>query len=110
SKDTTFRQSVSGALSDLAVGDTISVRGTTADSVMTATRITETAAQANVVRGGGPVFSSAGPQDGVAIGPGGGGGPRVFQADPGTMRLGEITKIEGDAITLSAFDGATVTV
>jgi hypothetical protein len=115
SKDTTFRESVKGALSDLGVGDTIAVSGTTADNVLTATNINETAAQTNVVRsgpgGGGPVFRSGDGSFGAQAAPppvGGQDGPRFFQAGNGT--IGKITKIEGDTITLDGFGGQSVTV
>jgi uncharacterized protein DUF5666 len=97
---TTFRQLVSGALSDLQVGDTVSVTGTTTDSVYTATRISETGAQTGVFSAG-----SGGPPQGSA-----GGGPQFFRNGGGDMRIGKITKVEGDTVTLAALDGTTVTV
>jgi hypothetical protein len=95
---TTFREMVSGALSDLKVGDSVAVTGTTADNVFTATQISETTGQVNVVRGGGPQFNSnAAP-------------PQGFRNGDGDIRVGEISKVEGDTITLNSFDGTAVTV
>jgi hypothetical protein len=109
---TTFRQSVDGALSDLAVGDTVAVTGATADNVVTATRVVETAGQATVVRGDGPGPGSGGGPIFNSDGAGGaqGGPPRVFRNGAGNMSIGEITKIEGDTITMSTFDGSTTAV
>lgn len=102
-RDTTFRESVDGSVGDLAVGDTVAVSGTTDDDVFTATRITETATQANVFKGERPGMAFEGGGERSAP-------PRVFQAGPGNMRIGEITKVEGDTITLAALDGTSLTV
>ena len=97
---TTFRAMVKGAVSDLKVGDTVAVTGTLADNIFTASRISE----ANIGRGN--VFSRA-----VDGGPGGarGGGPRSFggPGGNGNARIGQITKIEGDTVTLSSPDGSS---
>jgi hypothetical protein len=95
---TTFRQIVTGKLTDLKVGDTVTIAGTTADNVFTATRINEANGQANVVRNG-PA------QAGGATG----GGPQFFRNGGGDMRIGKITSIAGDTVTLAALDGTTVT-
>jgi len=105
---TKYRALVDGKLADLKVGDTVSVVGTTTDSVYTATRITEADAQANVVRGGGPRFGTA--NVGAPPNGGGGGGPQFFRNGGGDMRIGKITQLEGDTITLSTLDGQTQTV
>ena len=94
----TFRRMATGKLTDLKVGDTVTIAGTTTDNVFTATRISEANGQANVVRNG-PA------QAGGATG----GGPRFFRNGGGDMRIGKITSIAGDTITLSALDGTTVT-
>jgi hypothetical protein len=113
SKDTTFRESVLGSLSDLAVGDTIAVNGTTTDSVLTATSIVETAVQTNIVRGDGPMVFNGGDApprlfEGAVPDGAQGGPPRVFRA--GNGGIGKITKIEGDTITMDGFGGQALTV
>jgi hypothetical protein len=95
---TTFRRMVTGKLSDLKVGDTVTIAGTTTDNIFTATRISEATGQANVVRNG-PARAGGAT----------GGGPQFFRNGGGDMRIGKLTSIAGDTITLAALDGTTVT-
>ncbi|HUR77476.1 MAG TPA: DUF5666 domain-containing protein [Acidimicrobiales bacterium] len=104
-RDTRFHEWAQGAVSDLVVGDVIVVSGTTADDAVTATRITETAAEGHVVKaqrrapmiGGGPMAPPGAERE-------------VRRAGSGNRLAGEIASIEGDTITLSSFEGATVVV
>lgn len=109
SNKTTFREMVSGALSDLKVGDSIVATGTTTDNVFTATQVNQNTGQRNFARAG--TFANGAPPQGN-FGGNGGGGPRFFQGNGngGEIRVGQITKIDGATITVSAFDGSSVTI
>lgn len=112
--DTTFEDSVDGSLSDLKVGQMIMAMGETADGVLTATQINP----ADVMRrtnSDGPVMNGNGPMMN-------GDGPRMFQGTPpagaiqsgpmqaGGFAVGEITKIEGDTISVTDPAGTANTI
>ena len=100
SKSTTYHASVDGAISDLKKGDNIVATGTTADGVLTATRIS----QAEFAR---PQFSAegGGPPPGANAD---GGSTRVFGG--GNFTAGEIASIDGTTITITDPAGTTTTV
>ena len=108
SDKTTFHQVVSGALSDLKVGDSIIATGTTTDNVFTATQVSQNTGRRNFARAGN--FATGAPPQGS--GGADSGGPRFFQgnANGGEIRVGQIAKIDGTTITVTAFDGSSVAI
>ena len=120
SRDTTYSDSVEGAVSDLKKGDTVIATGTTTDGVFTATRITEAQliqrranngnGKGGAYGGDGPgFFTQGGPPPGAdnssgsaRIGPGGANGEN--------FATGEIQSISGDTITVATPDGSTSTI
>lgn len=106
--DTTFHDVVAGSLLSLKVGQSIVAMGTTTDGVFTATRISPAEGMGQRRVNGTPPPNAAGqmPPGNVT-----GEGPRVFQSgDAGTFAAGEITKIEGNTITVKNLDGTTSTI
>ena len=116
SKSTTYHASVDGAVSDLKKGDNVVVTGTTANSVLTATRISQADITLRAPRNGdangngGQFFSEGGPPPGAGdtATNGDGGTGRAFGG--GNFTAGEIASIDGDTITITDPSGTNTTV
>lgn len=93
--DTTYSDTVEGSASDLAVGKSIIATGTTTDGVFTAERISPADFSQRRMNGNGTppnIQNGQAPPGGFRqAGPGG---------QDGSFASGEITKIEGDTITV----------
>lgn len=94
--DTTYTDTVEGATSDLKVGKSIIATGTTTDGVFTAERISPADFSQRRFSGNGappaPTEGQTAPPNGFRqMGPG---------AQDGAFAAGEITKIDGDTITV----------
>jgi hypothetical protein len=117
SKATTYTDAVAGKVSDLAVGDTVLVRGADTNGAVTATSVTEgaTISRGGFAGGGGtpPTGAGNGPPAGATPpngqpGAGGQGGPGGFAG--GGFTAGSIASINGDTFTVKAADGTQVVV
>ncbi len=113
SKSTAYTEAVSGAVSDLKVGDTVLASGTTTDGVLTATRLSQAELRANRAtssRGASDAPIGAPPPGAITNGNGPGfnqqGGPNAA----GNFTVGEIKSITDGVLTLSVPDGTTTTV
>jgi hypothetical protein len=110
---TTYTDAVAGQVSDLALGDTVLVRGTDTNGAVTATSVTE---GATISRGGAggatpPTGTGYGPPAGFTPPNGGTGQPG--QGGPGGgggFTAGSILSVDGDAFTVKAADGTQVVV
>jgi Cu/Ag efflux protein CusF len=115
SGDTTYTQSVSGSITDLKTGDSIVVTGQSSNGAVTATAINDTGSMTfgrrngngNGNSSGGPPNFSGAPPNGGNFPNGGQGGAR---GPGGNFTIGQIKAIDGSTITLSSFNGDSVTV
>ncbi|MDQ1532653.1 MAG: hypothetical protein QOF28_414 [Actinomycetota bacterium] len=102
---TTVTKSATGALSDVKVGDHVSVNGTGTSTQIAAQRVTDTGSTAptNGLQGGRPGggggFGNGGPPNG-----GNGSGTNTFAGASGTVK-----SISGSTLTLQTSTGTTVT-
>jgi hypothetical protein len=103
SSSTAFTTATAGTVSSIKVGDNVSVFGTTPNTTVAATRITDSGML--------PVADGRGPDAGTGAPPGGataGGPPAGLRGDPPTS--GVVTSVNGSSFALKTADGTVVTV
>ena len=113
SKSTTYTEAVSGAVSDLKVGDTVVASGTTTDGVLTATRLSQAelrASRATSNRGANDAPNGAPPPGAITNGNGPGFNQQSGPSANGNVTVGAVKSITDGVLTLSAPDGTTTTV
>ena len=113
STDTKVTETVTGTLSDVKVGDTVTVQGTTSGDTVAATdgdrprhpgaRPAEARAGAAKPHRGRPSERGDDPEQGQ-----GGQGGNGRQGGPGT--IGQVTAVSGSTLTVTTLQGSTVTV
>ncbi len=111
SASTNVTTGVDATLPDIANGDRVIAVGKTTGTSTAATTLTDMGANDT----GGPGFRTGGAYPGGGYGnadrPGDGTTPRSFNGQrPGGFATGTVTKVSGDTITVSTFNGGTATI